>query len=25
VALGLRRGIDVFIQRMRKGEGDNHG
>ena len=25
VALGLRRGIDVFIQRLRKGEGDNHG
>ena len=24
VAAGLKKGIDVFVQRLRKAQGDNH-
>ena len=25
LAVGVRKGIDVFVQRLRKGQGDHHG
>jgi uncharacterized protein YoxC len=25
LAVGVRKGLDVFVQRLRKGQGDDHG